>query len=157
MGWLQNRVTVSQSCIGFYIMTKLPHVLLSESSVQCGEAGQRQTGLLLEEGTKEKYTISFRFVWQNVSSTLLLLLQDSTVILWKYRACHQRRISSMVLVLHNFLNTQGLIILKRINKMKSAVCSACSNTRPSASFCTHSPSVTTFLISHIQKYDSFFT
>lgn len=45
-------------------MTKQPYVLLSESSVQCGEAGQRLTGLLLEEENKEKYTILFSFVWQ---------------------------------------------------------------------------------------------
>lgn len=45
-------------------MTKLPHLLLSESSVQCGEAGQSLPGLLLEEEPKEKYTILFSFVWQ---------------------------------------------------------------------------------------------
>lgn len=59
------------------MMTKLPHVLLSESPVQCEEVGQSLTGLLLEEEPKEKYTVLFIFFFgRDVTSTLLLLLQD---------------------------------------------------------------------------------
>lgn len=81
--------------------------------------------------------------------------KTKAVILLKSGVCHQRKISTMVLVLCNIPDTQQLSALEE-NKQNEAVCSACSNTRPSASLCTHSPSATTFLISYCQKYDSFF-
>lgn len=99
----------SQSTLHRVLQWWLNYLMFCFRSPQCNVEKQGRGWLVFCWKRKPKRNTQFYSVLFGIMF-LLLCCCTSAVILWKYRACHQRRISSMVLLLRNFLNTQGLII-----------------------------------------------